>query len=882
MVLCLANACGNVTFERDPAKATDGSRQADTTAPTARDSLATGSEPGPENALPVGDAPVEVTAAVQPDAADVTVVVGDAGPDAPALAPDGVNPDAAVLREDTVSDVAADGPDAPALVRDTSVPDGAIISKDVGADGSTAQQEAAADRAGKDTVVDGGGSPVCNGLLAFGGSLPVTANSTGVTSQSIPGYLALGDLNNDGKLDVVSANYWVATVSTLLGKGDGTFTQTGEYQTGAPRSGDGTLYAGPSAVVLGDLDGDGRLDLVTANNLGNTVSVLRGKGDGTFAAKVDYACGKGTQSVALADVNGDGRLDLVAANYESDTVSVLVGNGDGTLAAKVDYPVGDGPRKVALGDLDADGKLDIVAVNMLARTVSVLLGLGDGTFTDGMTSPTAGPPSAWLDEAALGDLAALGDVNGDGKPDLIVVTSQVSVMLGRGDGSFATPVGYPADYWGDGIRSLALADVNGDGKPDIFAMSSTGGPVSVLLGRGDGTFAAKADYLVGSGMNVVALGDVNGDGSLDIVVGIDGGGMGLIGASLGAGDGTFVAVANPYYATAASVAQVVLGDVNGDGKPDLVSVGHESSAGEVSVLLGTGGGAFADAVASPVGDLAAGVVLGDLDGDGRLDLVTANLGETTVSVLLGTGGGAFGPKVDYDVGNFSPGWVGLADFTGDRRLDIVAAGTYLGGGPDNVKVLVGTGGGKFTSRAAFQAGFFLGASAIGDLNRDGKPDLVLGGGYGSVGVCLGKGDGTFAAEVDYQVDYPSGSALNALALGDLNGDGNLDVVVGGPGLAVFLGKGNGTLTAPSGYLPFSGTGPLALGDLDKDGKLDVAARGGVAGLGVFLGRGDGTFAPELDYYFGMVALGDLDGDGRLDLVGASGDRDINLAFNLCP
>jgi hypothetical protein len=382
-------------------------------------------------------------------------------------------------------------------------------------------------------------------------------------------------------------------------------------------------------------------------------------------------------------------------------------------------------------------------------------------------------------------------------------------------------------------------------------------------------------------MNVAALGDVNGDGSLDIVVGIDGGGKGLVTAALGAGDGAFAAAANRFYTTAASVAQVALGDLNADGKLDIVSVGEWNFAGSASVLLGTGGGTFGATVDYPIGDMPASVALGDLDNDGRLDIVTANSGEATVSVLLATGAGAFAGKVDYASGGFSPGWVTLADLNGDGRPDIVTGGGLVGGGPDKVRVLLGTGGGKFLARADYQANEFLGAAAVGDLNRDGNPDLVLGEGYGSVGVLLGKGDGTFLAEVDYHVDYPPGSPLSSLALADVNGDGRLDVVVGGPGLAVFLGEGDGTLIAPEAYLPFSAGSQLALGDLDNDGKVDVAMRGGPAGLGVFLGNGDGTFAPELDYYMGFVALGDLNGDGRLDLVGAFGDYDVGIALNSC-
>jgi hypothetical protein len=181
---------------------------------------------------------------------------------------------------------------------------------------------------------------------------------------------------------------------------------------------------------VADVNGDGKPDLAVANYDSNTVSVLRNRGEGTFAAKVDYAAGAHSWWVAAADLDGDGKPDLAVANYDGNTVSVLRNRGDGTFAAKVDYPTGSGPRSIAVMDLNGDGKLDLAVANgrspvvadAASPTVSVLLNNGDGTFAARVDLATGS--HAWSVAAA--------DLDGDGKPDLAVANhdrSTVSVLL---------------------------------------------------------------------------------------------------------------------------------------------------------------------------------------------------------------------------------------------------------------------------------------------------------------------------------------------------------------------------------------------------------------------------------------------------------------------
>jgi hypothetical protein len=335
-----------------------------------------------------------------------------------------------------------------------------------------------------------------------------------------------------------------------------------------------TLASAPSSVAVGDFDGDGKLDLAVVEDNGS-VSILLGNGEGTFQASGNYAVGLSPHGVIVGDFNGDGKLDLAVMNSKSNTVSILLGNGNGTFQTQVAYPAGTSPVTGATADFNGDGKLDLAIANENGRTISILLGNGDGTFQAPVAHAFA---ASGHSHSASSVIAA--DFNEDGNMDLAVTDSltvpgTVSILLGKGDGTFHPAVDYPTAAK---ALSVTAGDFNGDGKLDL-AVSASAGFVSVLLGKGDGTFEPHVDYATGAYPSSIAVGDFNGDGKLDLATANYN--AGTVSLLLGNSDGTFQGRVD--FGTAAQPHWVAMGDFNGDGRLDLAVAAAGAKA--VSLLL---------------------------------------------------------------------------------------------------------------------------------------------------------------------------------------------------------------------------------------------------------------------------------------------------------
>ena len=339
----------------------------------------------------------------------------------------------------------------------------------------------------------------------------------------------------------------------------------------------------PLSVAVGDFNGDGKPDLALANSVDNNVTVLLGNGSGGFTTPgATFAVGLDPWSVAVGDFNGDGKPDLAVANAGSNDVTVLLGNGSGgfTVASGSPFAVGYYPLSVAVGDFNGDGKPDLAVVNRVSDNVTVLLGDGSGGFTavsSGALFPGFYPLSV-----------AVGDFNGDGKPDLAVAQFEgdtVTVLLGNGSGGFTLASG--STFAGANFTSVAVGDFNGDGKPDL-AVANWDDYVTVLLGNGSGGFTAASGspFAAGSRSSSVAVGDFNGDGKPDLAVANRG--SDNVTVLLGDGSGGFTAASGSPFAAGSGSFSVAVGDFNGDGRPDLAVADLDSNS--VTVLLNTAPG----------------------------------------------------------------------------------------------------------------------------------------------------------------------------------------------------------------------------------------------------------------------------------------------------
>jgi len=325
-------------------------------------------------------------------------------------------------------------------------------------------------------------------------------NPSNPATGAAPASIAVGDFNGDGNLDLAVTNQQDNTVTILLGNGDGTFAAAPV----SPATGNS-----PVSIAVGDFNGDGKLDLAVANQQDNTVTILLGNGDGTFtAASASPATGSSPFSIAVGDFDGDGNLDLAVTNQQANTVTILLGNGDGTFRVANSPATGRFPGSIAIGVFNGSGNLDLAVANQQDNTVTILMGNGDGTF-----APMPGSPGTGIDPISI----AVGDFNGDGNQDLAVVNSgdnTASILLGNGDGTFS--MGPPIPAIGASPASLVAGDFNGDGKLDL-AVGNIGKTVEILLGNGDGAFAsALSSPAAGPDTSFLAVGDFNGDGVPDL------------------------------------------------------------------------------------------------------------------------------------------------------------------------------------------------------------------------------------------------------------------------------------------------------------------------------------------------------------------------------
>ncbi len=632
-------------------------------------------------------------------------------------------------------------------------------------------------------------------------------------------------------------------------------------------------------------------------------------------------------ALAAAPLTSSGNMDLVVtfatdpANQQFAT-AVLLSNGDGTFKPAVYYDVaGD----ITIDDVNGDGIPDIVVCG-LTPGITTLIGKGDGSFT--ATAPSA---TSIRECGAAGGQILTGNFHTGGHKDLLVGGI---VLAGNGHGAFTPGASVSTDIllnFGSSIPAVAVGDINKDGKADVVV--SQPGFVAVFYGKGDGTFTAGPRYAALADYMQVTITDLDGDGNPDIVLGSSSGGIyvpsccgnftqpDLFQILMGRGDGTFVdSVAynrgnygNREFTVAGP--QIATGDFNHDGKTDVLVFTASfigGQPGSLEMLPGNNTGVLGSAVTSSVNLTPAMLISPDMNKDGKPDAVIAGrtLAGPELAVLFNQGNGSFAAEQDYALPNAV---VSLAagDFNGDGRMDVAVgvSGGLGGSGPNGVYVLFGQANGTLGSPVKIDSSFNPTGLAAGDINGDGRADLIVADqGFfdfagssnqlnGAVHVYLGNANGTFTAKA-----APTTAATNysVAALGDLNGDGKLDLVLGGniagapdtstPSVYTFLGNGDGTFKAAQATALASnygiGSTAIALADFNHDGILDVAVGDGTAFTSVLLGNGDGTLTNSiltLGQQPAAIAAADLNGDGFPELlvgtVGDTGNANLTVFLN---
>ncbi|HKR58498.1 MAG TPA: FG-GAP-like repeat-containing protein, partial [Pyrinomonadaceae bacterium] len=800
------------------------------------------------------------------------------------------------------------------------------------------------------TVFLGNGNGTLNPPVSYGFSAIATS-------------VAVGDFNVDGKVDLAFSSIGVSgdgVVSVMLGIGDGTFSPSVNYAS-APR---------PYSLVKGDFNGDGKLDLATSDDQVGTISVLLGNGDGTFQAFVSSATASPVQLVQLSvgDLNSDGKSDLVAGGNFLGGLTVLKGNGDGTFQKSVSFQAGGFFASVF--DLNGDGKPDIISKGQTTNSVGVLVNQTGpynitGTVRDSNSVPlsgvtvrlTGGTPVVVNTDAtgtfAFNDLTAgltytvtptktnytfaplnqtfanlssnmsvdfvgtlntysiSGTVRDISTNEMAGVTMTLSgsmsgTMVTGSDGRYSftnlpgggnytvtpslpkfmfTPpsstsnnlssnrvinfTGIDATY----TISGSVTNVDNGSSIDNFTMVLTGTRTGTTVTSSSGySFAGlpvDGDYTVtaySSAANRLFTNYLLLPPASRSFTGLSSNVTANFSAKrLGFGTGNFDPLG------------IARGDLNGDGKLDVAVA--TTTGNSIHVLLGNGDGTLQSQVAYTADSNPAGVVIADFNGDGKADVASANSFGSNVSVFIGNGDGTLQTRVNYPVGS-QPSNLSVGDFNGDGKNDLSVLGS-----PNTLSILLGNGNGTFqpaTNKTIATAVFSV---LSGDLNADGKLDLVTLGFPTNILVLLGRGDGTF----DDAVSYPAvtGSEVVKATLADLNSDGKLDVAVASRLLrkiTVLLGNGNGTFqTAITTALP-TDPADLISYDFDGDTRLDLAVAGFFGGSMFLSGLGDGTFSPAVAYPAGLhsasLVPGDFNNDGKVDFALTSqGDTEVKVLLN---
>ncbi|MFH0843364.1 MAG: FG-GAP-like repeat-containing protein [Bacteroidota bacterium] len=656
----------------------------------------------------------------------------------------------------------------------------------------------------------------------------------------------------------------------------------------------------PLSAGIGDIDGDGKPDLVITNDIDTAISVYRNISSsgsvsaGSFAPGVHFTTGSIPNNLAMGDIDGDGKLDLAVANSGSNSVSVFRNTStpgsltSGSFAARIDFTTGVGPEGIVIGDIDGDGKPDLAVANFHSTSVSVFR----NTCITGSISETSFAPSVNF-HTGMGSnpcSVAIGDIDGDAKPDLAVTNgSGNTVTIFRNtssSGSITTASLAPGvDFiTGNGPRKIASGDLDGDGKPDLVIANNISNSISVLRNTGlfgsitAGSFAEKVDFTNNDAPICTAIGDIDGDGKPDLVVSTTGFKISVFRNTSTSGiieTGSFGT--NVDFNTGMSPLNFGIGDIDCDGKPDLVVANYGSNT--VSVLRNT----ISEQVTMPPiitsftptsGPAGTSVTINGsyFSTTGTSNIVwfgavqatvtSATANQLTVLVPIGTTHQPISVTVN-----------GLTAWS-DKSFNVTFPGSQI------------IDSSSFAQKVDFTTGMYPSA-AVGDIDCDGKPDIIVSNAQDNqISVLKNISFSGFISPASFteKVDFTTGTNPFFTDLGDLDGDGKQDLAVFNlNGISVFRNTSTtGSINAGSfadkiDFAAGGGSRCVAIRDIDGDGKPDMAITNYESNtVSIFRNTSSpgslttASFAAKVDITTGInpnyVVIAEIDGDGKPDLL----------------
>jgi len=643
------------------------------------------------------------------------------------------------------------------------------------------------------------------------------------------------------------------------------------------------MGANTFSYTMADFNSDGKIDVAAINVNSNTVSVAYGDGFGGFGPPQTFSTTLNPFAVTSGDLNNDSKPDLIAASFIENKFAILINDGNGGFLAPTIYlPPTGFPNQgeyfdLKTGDFNGDGNLDVIAIeNQSNKQLRILLGNGHGSLTLTSSLNVTG------NEAQI----AVGFINSDNISDIIVTRQEFSSravlwVTGRTDGNFSLS---PSFTMTDRPASVSIADLNNDGKNDLaISVQDTTTPtlhsIQTWLGGGDGSFilGGHVDLQAQFPPSGITTSDFDNDGKIDFAVYIASG----VRVYSGNGNGTFEDPRD--LAVPSGSTMLFSSDLNADGHPDLITGQTQSIPTDgVAVLLNDGTGNFN--APSLVLDGEPNIIAADMNNDSLLDIVattpTSFVSPSEIFIATNQASRRFSPDLVFDT-PASLSSIAVGDVNGDGKKDVITShasnarliATYLGDGTGNIAAPITTSRNPGVSNLV-----------AGDFNEDGKDDLFIVDENGRGSTLISTGDGHFTAVPDFSIDSISGQL--PLMKGDFNGDGHTDLAIfSGSSIAIWKGSGDGKFTSGGSNPLLNGIQSAAVGDINGDGKLDIAIMGpGVnATINILIGDGNGGFSASaavggfIDQGSSIVA-GDFNNDGTADLAFVSAGNQGNLVI----